>query len=74
MTVREQYRGESKREWVVKPVDPERAHRFVAKDVGRRGTCVICHRREASDWHDAAARQYTVEYQDPGEMDALTRR
>jgi len=69
---REQYSGD-KGEWVVKPIDPNRPHRYVEKDIGRKGTCVICDRRKVSDWHDDAAKQHTVEFRD-AEQDAEYRK
>ncbi len=61
MRLTEQFRGEHRDRFVVKPIDPERAHRFVEQAVGRAGTCVFCGRSAASDYHDPDARQYTVD-------------
>lgn len=61
MSIRETFRGDYRDRFAVKPIDPERAHRFVEVEVGRKGTCVICGRRKVSDYHDDAARQQTVD-------------
>lgn len=67
MSVREEFRGNYRDRVVIKPIDPERPHRFVEVEVGRKGTCVICWRRKRSDYHDDAARQHTVAFRDPSE-------
>ena len=72
MSIREQFSGD-KGEWVIKPIDPNRVHRYVPKDVGAAFSCVICDRRPSSDYHDDRAKQHTVEFRD-AEQDVLYRK
>ena len=64
--LREQYRGEDKAEWVVKPIDPSLPHRFVETDIGRKNTCVICGCKKVCrhDIHSDTAKQHTVTFRD----------
>lgn len=68
MSIREAFRGDARANVVVKPIDPERPHRFVEQAVGRAEACYFCGRFRASDYHAEGARQKTVEMREGHEV------